>query len=93
MLRCDADQHPVLTGHRHHFAKPPTITCGPHRYVQHDRPFASRTYYDDDGLTYPTEPIRQGLDSCDAEQHARVRPFTYTKHVRCYVAMPTNMPC
>ena len=53
VLRCDADQHAMLTGNHQHLSKPPTITYGPHRHVQHARPFASRTYYGDYGFDIP----------------------------------------
>ena len=53
VLRCNADQHAMLTGHRQHLAKPQTITYGPHRHVHHDQPFASRTSCGDDGFDIP----------------------------------------
>ena len=40
---------------------------------------------------YRAEAIRQGLYRCNAGQHARGKQFTYTKHVICYVCMPTGV--
>ena len=44
-------------------------------------------------LTYRAQPIIQASNRCDDEEHAREMQFTYTTHVRFYVAMPTDMPC
>lgn len=50
MLPCDTDQHAMLTDNSRHLVKSQAIPYGPHRHVQRALPFASRTYYGDNGF-------------------------------------------
>ena len=53
MLRCDTDQHAMLTGNNRHLDKSQAIPYGPHRRVHHDRSSACRTSYGECGFYIP----------------------------------------